>query len=213
MKTRKAFTLVEIMLVIVIISVVAIIALPSYISSQNKARVGNTATNLVSELKEWQNKAMAGWTVLDPNKTGEIGQDGATADQTVLPEGLGVTINKLGDVTAFADLNGDKMSNEDLTEFLGKLDDSFTVRIESDLGDRGTVTVYFESSTGEISLYGNDVNDELKYAKITTSIWDLGDEEVADHLVEALAKQTVIEAGRSSVYVCDNRTASTYCDY
>ncbi len=71
MRERKAFTLIEMLIVVAIIAILAMIAVGAYGSARRSAQIDLMADNLVSSLKYQQSLSKAGKVVRESDEVGE----------------------------------------------------------------------------------------------------------------------------------------------
>lgn len=204
MKKRNAFTLIEILVVIAILSITAVAALPAYIYNQQKMRIAGIASQMASNIDTFRNLAVSGWSANDPKVT-------AAADQSSLPETLTIQLSGVDGMVACANYDnsvfcgeGQEMSATDQLE----MEDGFfynKILMSDDTSNTNPVAIVFDVPTGDFEiLKKSGTTVSYPFAKIMLA-------ENNGETDPELIKELVLDAKASTAYTCEKDIEDGMC--
>lgn len=226
--------MIELLLVVAIMAIVAYITIPSYISSQSKQKLTNSAKEVLRILNEARNRAIAGLAIEGSDLDGD---QEVEPTETSLPGAFGVYFQRDLDLpnasentsraVLFGDQDGDwefdpnvdmvieelefpyvsKIYNLELLERAGQ----FTIKHDVD-----EAIVFYRVPTGDVALRMKDASwsdtaemQNLQWLRVDLAMWQMAD---ADNKVQDTAYLRGIVAHSVSDYAYMCSTIETYND-
>ncbi len=240
-KTHSAFTLVELLIVVLVMGVIAFVTVPSYISSQSKQKLTNSAKDILRMMNEGRNRALAGLAVQGEDIDNDNFVD---AEETSLPHAFGVYFSQDADfdnqlnkskAVLFADEDGDWQLDPAIDTVLEELEFPYTTKLfqlqaQEDVSgakvrhNSPEAAVFYRVPTGSVLLNIKDAGDnwvsadtmtDLDWVRIDLGMWQMAD--VDDKITDkAYVRSVVAHSVSDYAYMCSTIEAynddSTACN-